>query len=149
MKKALKNLKAQKKAMIEAEKDYQSLNWQLQQLIASLYSTGNGNYSGMPKMQGNGQKIENMIIRKIDLEKEVKRAQKRYLKEKHRYEKMRDEVEKLFDSCGDSQVRSMLIYRYVDGLTWRAVSFKIGGGITEDGCRKAVSRYLNSLDVMK
>ena len=45
-------------------------------------------------------------------------------------------------SIDDSLIRQIIALRFVDGLSWRQVAFRIGGGNTEDSVRKAVKRYL-------
>lgn len=51
--------------------------------------------------------------------------------------------EELYDpEIDDSFLRQVFTYRFISGLPWRQVAACIGGGNTEDGCRKAVKRYL-------
>ena len=53
------------------------------------------------------------------------------------------EVEDYIRSVEDSSVRRMLMYRYIDKLTWRQVARKMGDGYTEDAVRKSVCIYLD------
>ena len=39
-------------------------------------------------------------------------------------------------SIDDSLLRQIFTYRFVNGLPWRQVAACIGGGNTEDGCRR-------------
>lgn len=45
-------------------------------------------------------------------------------------------------SIDDSLIRQIIALRFVDGLSWRQVALRAGGGNTEDSVRKAVKRYL-------
>jgi len=51
-------------------------------------------------------------------------------------------LEQYIASVGDSQVRQIMTYRFVDGYTWGKVAFLLGGGNTADGVRKICKRYL-------
>lgn len=46
----------------------------------------------------------------------------------------------------DSLIRQIVMYRHIDMLKWRDIAQKIGGGNTEDGIRKAYTRYLQRND---
>lgn len=46
-------------------------------------------------------------------------------------------------SIDDSLIRQIIALRFVDGLSWRQVAFRIGGGNTEDSVKKACYRYIN------
>lgn len=46
------------------------------------------------------------------------------------------------DSIPDSQTRRAFRLRYVDGLSWLAVSMRLGY-TCEDGARKIIARYLS------
>jgi hypothetical protein len=45
-------------------------------------------------------------------------------------------------SCPDPVIRSIIINRYIKGLSWTAVAMRIGGNVTDDNCRKMLTRYL-------
>lgn len=50
------------------------------------------------------------------------------------------EVEKFISSIKDSHTRRIVELRVVEGLSWREVAEKIGGGNTEDGVKQIYSR---------
>lgn len=52
------------------------------------------------------------------------------------------EVEEYIDSISDSYIRSLMRYRYMDGLTWRQVARQMH--TTEEAARKTISRYLEN-----
>lgn len=54
----------------------------------------------------------------------------------------RSRLERYIAGIDDSLLRQIFTYRFINGLPWHQVAACIGGGNTEDGCRKAVKRYL-------
>ncbi len=51
-------------------------------------------------------------------------------------------LERYIASVDDSLVRMAMTLRFLDGMHWRAVAMRIGGGNTEDSVKKMVYRYL-------
>jgi hypothetical protein len=51
------------------------------------------------------------------------------------------EVEEFIGRIEDSHIRRIVRFRVVDGLTWKQVAHRMGGGNTEDGVRKAFDRF--------
>jgi len=51
-------------------------------------------------------------------------------------------LERFIASVDDSLVRMAMTLRFLDGMNWRAVAMRIGGGNTEDSVKKMVYRYL-------
>ena len=43
----------------------------------------------------------------------------------------------------DSFMRQIITYRHIDMMKWRDIAQKIGGGNSEDGIRKAYSRFVD------
>lgn len=54
------------------------------------------------------------------------------------------EIEEYIAGIEDSVMRQIIRYRYIDGLSWRQVAIRVGGGNTEDGVRKAQDRFLSA-----
>ncbi len=54
----------------------------------------------------------------------------------------RSRLERYIAGIDDSSLRQIFTYRFINGLPWKQVAACVGGGNTEDGCRKAVKRYL-------
>lgn len=74
---------------------------------------------------------------------------KNKLKEsEEKIESLIEEVEEFIKGVDDSRIRRILRYKYIDRLTWRDVANRMGGLHTEESCRKAVQRYLESLSDM-
>ncbi len=59
-----------------------------------------------------------------------------------RLKRERLEVEAFITEVEDSRIRQILTLRYMKGLTWAQVALKVGGNNTDDGVRKAASRYI-------
>ena len=53
------------------------------------------------------------------------------------------EIAAWINEIGDSQTRRAFRLRYIDGLPWAAVSFRLGYG-GESGARKLCERYLEN-----
>lgn len=51
-------------------------------------------------------------------------------------------LERYIAGIPDSLTRQIFRLRFVYGLSWRRVAFRIGGGNTEDSVKKTVYRYL-------
>ena len=51
------------------------------------------------------------------------------------------EVEEFIGRIEESHIRRIVRFRVVDGLTWKQVAHRMGGGNTEDGVRKAFDRF--------
>ncbi len=54
----------------------------------------------------------------------------------------RERLERYIAGVGDSLVRMAMTLRFIEGMGWKAVAMRIGGGNTEDGVKKMVYRYL-------
>jgi hypothetical protein len=52
------------------------------------------------------------------------------------------EVEEFITRIEDSHIRRIVRFRVVDGLTWKQVAHRMGGGNTEDGVRITFSRFV-------
>lgn len=60
-----------------------------------------------------------------------------------RYRERLREIAAWINEIGDSQTRRAFRLRYIDGLPWAAVSFRLGYG-GESGARKLCERYLET-----
>lgn len=52
------------------------------------------------------------------------------------------EIEKYIQSINNSRIRRIIRHRFIDNLTWRDVSAKIGGSSTDESVRKELERFL-------
>ena len=53
-----------------------------------------------------------------------------------------DEIRREIYLVKDTQVRVILFLRYVDGMSWKSIAQRLGGGNGPDSCRKLVERFL-------
>lgn len=53
-----------------------------------------------------------------------------------------NQVEEYIESIDNSRMRRIMRYKYIDGLNWVQVAYRMGGNHTADGCRNAHDRYL-------
>lgn len=91
--------------------------------------------TGMPHAPGTKDKVGECAAEIADLRGIIEAKHRQCL-----YERAR--LERYIAGIDDSLTRQMFKLRFVNGLTWRQVAACIGGGNTDDGCRKAVQRYL-------
>lgn len=56
--------------------------------------------------------------------------------------KERDAILDYINDIEESRIRQIFMLRHLDGLSWRAVAFRLGGFETEDGVRMKHDRYL-------
>lgn len=91
--------------------------------------------TGMPHAPGVTDKVGEYAAEIADLRGIIEAKHQQCLYERSR-------LERYISSIDDSLLRQIFTYRFVNGLPWRQVAACIGGGNTEDGCRKAVKRYL-------
>lgn len=79
------------------------------------------------------------------LRKEIQR-EKRILAEGQRMNELQSKYDAI---CGeiyaiqDTQVRLILLLRYVDGMSWRNIAARVGGGNTSDSVRMIHNRFLS------
>ena len=84
-------------------------------------------------------------IEGIDLkiyEKRLRRLRHKLNKRMEQLIKQRELLETYIASIDDSMIRLILTLRYVEGLSWRQVAHRIGGGNTPDSVRKMHDRFL-------
>lgn len=79
------------------------------------------------------------------LRKEIQR-EKRILAEGQRMNELQSKYDAIcaeIYAVKDSQVRLILLMRYVDGMSWANIAARVGGGNTGDSCRKIADRFFH------
>lgn len=79
------------------------------------------------------------------LRKEIQR-EKRILAEGRRMNELQSKYDTIcaeIYAVKDSQVRLILLLRYVDGMSWRNIAARVGGGNTSDSVRMIHNRFLS------
>lgn len=87
--------------------------------------------------------IEGYNIQDIDRLNELKDL---LVDRKNKCEEMKLEIEKFISSIPDSKTRRVFQYRYIDGLSWQAIAYRIGKH-DESYPRKVIhDKYLEGLE---
>ena len=106
--------------------------WRLRELEAAA-TNANSRISGMPHITGISDKtslaVEIAYLRGIT---EAKIQQLYY-----EYNRLIDYI----NGINDSYIRQIMTLRYINGLSWRQISFSVGGKNTENGVRMVCERY--------
>lgn len=79
------------------------------------------------------------------LRKEIQR-EKRILAEGQRMNELQSRYDAIcaeIYAVKDSQARLILLLRYVDGMSWRNIAARVGGGNTSDSVRMIHNRFLS------
>lgn len=122
---------------------------QLLLLESQASSVSSPNYDGMPKNPSYGNRLENAVIKVVDM--------KNFIENKKRLRSNcamtiqakqilclteRNKLESYIAGLPDSLIRMIFTYRFINGLTWYQVSEHIGMRTTEDSVKKMCYRYL-------
>ena len=107
----------------------------LAELEAAACAPGSVRLDGMPRVRSQESKVERLTCEIVDLQAIIAARQIQCLHERAR-------LERWISDIPDSYLRQIFHYRFIDGLTWQPVAFKVGGGNTSDGVRMACMRYL-------
>jgi hypothetical protein len=107
------------------------------------------NYDGMPKSPPYGNKLENAVVRIVELQEILtrKKALRADCAMTIQAKQLlclteRNKLERYINDLPDSLLRLIFTYRFINGLTWYQVSEHIGMRTTEDSVKKMCYRYL-------
>ncbi|MDD2429343.1 MAG: hypothetical protein PHQ85_07135 [Eubacteriales bacterium] len=95
--------------------------------------------TGMPAQQGTSDKVGEGAAALADLARRIQDDTVSFTIRRAR-------MEEYIRCIDDAQLRTILILRFVDGLTWNQVADRIGGNNTEDSVKKACYRYLKKCE---
>lgn len=122
---------------------------QLARLEFEASSPSGPNYDGMPKSHSYGNKLENAVVRIVELQEILtrKKALRADCAMTIQAKQLlclteRNKLERYINDLPDSLLRLIFTYRFVNGLTWYQVSEHIGMRTTEDSVKKMCYRYL-------
>ena len=93
--------------------------------------------SDMPKVPGARDKLGDIVPEIVDQEAEMIEHIRKCQEEKQ-------QLEHFIKTVPFSRVRTIMMLRFKDRLSWQAVADAIGGNETENSVRKTVERYLAS-----
>lgn len=103
--------------------------------LESKLGLGAIQYTGMPKAPTSASKMEELVPVIADLRDRLVERQRAY-----RIKQM--EIERYISSVEDYQIRLIMLFRFVDLLSWRQIAQRIGGGNTEEGVKKLCYRFI-------
>lgn len=109
----------------------EKLSIKIEELTAQVEST-TARMDGLPKGTKQNESREILIDMKIRYEEQ----EQRLLTEMSRMLRMIEEYP-------DSLTRLILRYRFIDGLSWGQIAFKLGGNNTSDSVRMMAQRVIN------
>lgn len=113
----------------EIEQDKQ----RLRELEAAA-TNANSKITGIPHAAGTSDKTS--LAAEIAYLRGVTEAKIQQLY--YEYRRLIDYINGIDDSC----IRQILSLRFINGLSWRQISFSVGDGNTADSVRKACERFL-------
>lgn len=129
-----------RKEIAETNRRIQSATDKLKRIQASdnVIDTVSGGEGGIQHY-----KIEGFPEKEYSMQKTLliaRRARLGWLKEE--LMGVQEKVEIYITTMTDSECRRIASFRYIDNLPWKKVAEQMGQGYTDDGCRKALDRYL-------
>lgn len=107
----------------------------IEELRAKAESTSSP-LTGMPGNKNPENRLERYIAELVDLEAIVTAKQLQCIHERNRLERYIADIE-------DSLTRQIFTLRFINGLSWIQVGFRVGGGNTDKTVRMNCYRYLN------
>lgn len=116
-------------------KEIAELKQRIADIECSLGVNGVRN-TGMPNGNGISDKTGNTALKLVEYKQRLEDIQNKRANELIR-------LTEYINSIDDSYVRRIFTYRFLDNLTWRQITMRIGGNNTEDSIKKMVYRYLN------
>lgn len=111
----------------------------LTELEAMIGSGGGILGDGQPKGNKIGRPTEEQAVNLADTFAKIREHERRLQIEK-------DRVWSFITSINDTEIRQIIILRFIDGKSWFKVALGLGGDHTEDGCRMAFNRFMDALD---
>lgn len=106
-------------------------------LRAKEAAPGSPDYSGMPKSHNHENRIERYTAEIMELDAIISAKIIQSMVERRR-------IERYIADIPDSLTRQIFTLRFVDGLSWLQVAYKIGGDNTEDSVKKTCYRYIKN-----
>lgn len=126
---------------IEQEiKDYKLKIIELRELAESITPK----LTGMPSGGGSGDKVGEAATAIVMYTDMLEKAIQEKIEQSRRINEYILQIE-------DAQLRRIMYLRFIEGLTWRQIANRIGGGNTEDAVRKRCNRYVrkhNNMSVL-
>ncbi len=95
------------------------------------------NISGMPSGKGVSDKVGQYAAQIADLKALLDLNLRKCFYELNR-------LDRYIQAVDDSLIRQIMIYRFVNGYSWRKIAFQVGGYNSADSLKKQLYRYLKN-----
>lgn len=91
------------------------------------------------------REYRNLVKERKDLARRIRKKPNAQLEKFDKeLERRLQKAEDYIQDVESSEIRQLLRYRYIDGLSWERVADQMGGGNSGDGCRMIVRRFWGS-----
>ena len=138
-----------RKQLAALEKEIGQDGAELERLRASMDGLKSPGLDGMPHGTDVSNPVESTVLQIMALEEALRRKHDAMMNLKALISARqtvivleRDRLERYISTIPDSNLRQMFIFRYINGLSWEAVTVSMGSGYLQDSIRKAVYRYI-------
>ncbi|GHU76229.1 hypothetical protein AGMMS49992_21520 [Clostridia bacterium] len=105
--------------------------------LESLVTSGTGRITGMPHSGKTSDMVATCAVEIADLSECIDINTRRCFQELNR-------LSNFINNVTDSEMRRMLSFRYISGLSWNQVVISMGGNKSPNTLRMAVERFLES-----
>lgn len=110
----------------------------LELLRSKASGPSNSNLSSLPNRNNSfDHRLERLCSEILDLESIIYQKQQMCIQEQTR-------LEQYISNLPDSLLRQVFTFRFIEGLSWLQVAFRVGGGNTEASVKMLCYRYLKS-----
>lgn len=84
-------------------------------------------------------------VQENSVSRERRKLMKKYDEKLAVLYKCRNYAEEIIMDIEDARARTIIRYRYIDGLEWKDVAVKMGGSNTEEGVKKCAQRAIEKI----
>jgi hypothetical protein len=122
-----------------SQKKLYSIQEEIKESCIKAYGVTASRYDGMPHGKGDLSQVERGALRIVELEKSVINLEIAII----RYKRI---IYNHIYSFPDSQLRLILILRYIDNLSWRSIEKALNDGNSAETYKKYVYRSLKEYE---
>lgn len=102
--------------------------------LEAIATSVTAKFSQTPKGNGKSDKVGSNAAAIADLKQELNELVVMRINEER-------ELLQYINEISEARIRLMVELYYLDWKSWNEIAARVGGGNSEDSCRKAVSRY--------
>ena len=118
--------------------DARLLNIETNMIVSDTVSRGKKGHQSLGIVRIEGFPSQDYTRRK----RALKRLKETLSRKSDELLEMLNDVEEYMDSIDDGEIRALIRYRYIDGMSWRDVGKAVH--MNEDAARKKLERYLQN-----